>query len=86
MDERFFLFAEDTDLCYRTKAADWLVGYDPAARVDHVWGASTRQAPRRIRKQHAESLELYFRKHYPGRWLPNLALATLLRAHTLWAR
>jgi len=86
MDERFFLFAEDTDLCYRAKQAGWLVGYDPAARVDHVWGASTRQEPRRIRRLHAESLEWYFRKHYPGKRLTNLALATLLKAHTLWAR
>jgi N-acetylglucosaminyl-diphospho-decaprenol L-rhamnosyltransferase len=86
MDERFFLFAEDTDLCYRAKKAGWLVGYDPAARVDHVWGASTHQDPRKIRKLHAQSLEWYFRKHYPEKLLTNLALATLLRAHALWNR
>ena len=81
MDEDFFLFAEDTDLCFRAKTGGWLVGYDPSARVEHIWGASTRLQRDRSRRLHAASLYRYFRKHYPERRLANGLLSLLLRAH-----
>ena len=81
MDERFFLYAEDTDLCFRAKAAGWLVGYDPSVTVRHAWGESTRRWPRQTARMHAESLRYYFRKHYPNRRLANGVLGLALGAH-----
>jgi GT2 family glycosyltransferase len=81
MDERFFLYAEDTDFCRRAKRQGWLVGYDPAVAVTHLWGASTSQARRRSQRQHAESLALYFRKHFPERKWANVLVSGLLRGH-----
>lgn len=40
-DERFFIYAEDVDLCKRVKDAGWLVMYDPRVAVIHHGGAST---------------------------------------------
>jgi GT2 family glycosyltransferase len=44
-DERFFMFSEEADLCYRLRRAGWLVVFAPAARVVHVGGASTQRYP-----------------------------------------
>lgn len=41
-DEGYFMYAEDVDLCYRVQAAGWETWYQPAARVIHVGGASSR--------------------------------------------
>jgi N-acetylglucosaminyl-diphospho-decaprenol L-rhamnosyltransferase len=40
LDESFFLFAEETDWCYRFRAAGWRVVFCPEAEVVHVGGAS----------------------------------------------
>ena len=39
-DEDFFLFSEETDWCYRFRAAGWEVWFDPEAEFHHVGGAS----------------------------------------------
>ena len=40
LDESFFLFAEETDWCFRLRAAGWRVWFCPDAEVVHVGGAS----------------------------------------------
>ena len=40
LDEDFFLFAEETDWCYRLRRAGWHVWFCPDAEVVHVGGAS----------------------------------------------
>ena len=42
-DEDFFMFSEETDWCYRFRAAGWKVFFFPEAEFVHVGGASTRQ-------------------------------------------
>jgi GT2 family glycosyltransferase len=38
-DEDFFLFSEETDWCYRFRAAGWAVLFTPDAEFVHVYGA-----------------------------------------------
>jgi hypothetical protein len=40
LEESYFLYCEDTDLCARLRAAGWDVRYEPAATVHHEGGAS----------------------------------------------
>jgi GT2 family glycosyltransferase len=40
-DEAYFMYAEETDLCYRLRQAGWEVWYEPAAVVVHVGGGSS---------------------------------------------
>jgi N-acetylglucosaminyl-diphospho-decaprenol L-rhamnosyltransferase len=40
LDEAFFLFSEETDWCYRFRAAGWKVLFTPVADAVHVGGAS----------------------------------------------
>jgi N-acetylglucosaminyl-diphospho-decaprenol L-rhamnosyltransferase len=44
-DERFFMFSEELDWCWRFRRAGWTVRYTPAARVIHYGGRSTAQVP-----------------------------------------
>jgi GT2 family glycosyltransferase len=39
MDERFFMYAEETDWCYRFKANGWKNRFTPDAEIIHVGGA-----------------------------------------------
>lgn len=64
MDEGFFLFFEELDLCQRVKAAGWRIVYLPEAKVRHYWGASVKGVPERARRAQRESALRYFRKHH----------------------
>jgi N-acetylglucosaminyl-diphospho-decaprenol L-rhamnosyltransferase len=40
LDESFFLYCEDTDLCARLRSSGWDIRYEPRAVVHHEGGAS----------------------------------------------
>jgi GT2 family glycosyltransferase len=62
LDERFFMYFEDADLCRRARGGGWLVYYLPGVTVTHSAGGSTGSRPRAIWRLH-ESAFLYHRKH-----------------------
>ncbi len=64
MDEGFFLFFEELDLCRRLKAAGWRIVYLPDAKVRHRWGASVKQVPALAQQAHRVSAIRYFRKYH----------------------
>lgn len=64
MDERFFMYFEDADLCRRARDSGWLIYYLPQVEVLHHTGASSRDKPRAIWNLH-KSAFLYHRKHGP---------------------
>lgn len=41
LDERFFVYTEEVDWCYRTKKAGWNIYYTPVGEVIHLEGKST---------------------------------------------
>jgi N-acetylglucosaminyl-diphospho-decaprenol L-rhamnosyltransferase len=68
MDERFFLYWEDADLCRRLRDAGWHVVYLPAAVAVHRVGRSRRHARARSIRAFHHSAYLYFAKHRAGGW------------------
>lgn len=62
MDERFFLYCEDVDLCHRLRDAGHEVRYEPAAVAHHVGGASAERGT--TLPIYARSRVLYARKYY----------------------
>jgi N-acetylglucosaminyl-diphospho-decaprenol L-rhamnosyltransferase len=44
-DERYFMFAEDMDLCWRLQSKGWRVGIDQRGHVTHIEGASRKAVP-----------------------------------------
>ena len=77
MDERFFMYFEDADLCRRARKAGWLVSYLPQVEVFHHTGGSSRSQPRAIWNLH-KSAFLYHRKHGPHGPLHLYSLFVLL--------
>jgi N-acetylglucosaminyl-diphospho-decaprenol L-rhamnosyltransferase len=67
MDERFFLFLEDADICRRAAAAGWLLHYLPGPAIVHLGGRSfaarSGGATHHVSPERAHSLVYYFRKH-----------------------
>jgi N-acetylglucosaminyl-diphospho-decaprenol L-rhamnosyltransferase len=76
MDDRFFMYFEDTDLCRRAREAGWLVYYLPHIEVFHHSGASSGDRPRAIWNLH-KSAFLYHRKYGPHGPLGLYSLLTL---------
>jgi N-acetylglucosaminyl-diphospho-decaprenol L-rhamnosyltransferase len=66
-DERFFMFDEEIDLCYRTRAAGWKVVFRPDAEFVHVGGASTSRVWRRMYREQLRSHLRFLDKHYGPR-------------------
>jgi GT2 family glycosyltransferase len=42
-DERYFMFSEETDWCFRFRTAGWKVWFFPGAEAVHVGGSTTKQ-------------------------------------------
>ncbi|HYZ03483.1 MAG TPA: glycosyltransferase family 2 protein [Rubrobacter sp.] len=85
LDERFFMYFEDADLCRRARTAGWLVYYLPHVEIVHQTGASSSK-PKAIWLLH-KSAFLYHRKHgvhgpfgsYSAMVLAGLALRALAK-------
>ena len=65
-DERFFMFAEDMDLCWRVRERGWAVAALDEAVVTHVEGLSRRHASRAMIIAHHESALRFEAYHARG--------------------
>ena len=63
MDEQFFMYAEETDWCYRFKQTGWKILFTPTAEIIHLGGASSRQVKPEMTLQLRGSILLFFDKH-----------------------
>lgn len=84
MDERFFLYGEDKDLCIRATLRGGRIRVVPAAVVVHAGDASETPEPVKI-SHFLESQILYIRKHYrgSGKFFASLGLFTDACVRTL---
>jgi N-acetylglucosaminyl-diphospho-decaprenol L-rhamnosyltransferase len=48
LDERYFMYSEEIEWCWRIRRAGWAIWQVPAARVTHVGGAATGQFRHRM--------------------------------------
>ncbi|MFA5047528.1 MAG: glycosyltransferase family 2 protein [Patescibacteria group bacterium] len=62
-DEKFFMYMEDTDLCWRVKEMGHKVSLCSQARIIHLGGKSIDQ-DRQRRKYYFKSQNYFFYKHY----------------------
>jgi N-acetylglucosaminyl-diphospho-decaprenol L-rhamnosyltransferase len=54
-DEAYFMYLEDTDLCWRAHQAGWGIGFTGGAGVTHVQGLSTARHPYKMMVAHHRS-------------------------------
>jgi hypothetical protein len=78
LDERYFLYTEDVDLCAAVRAEGRLVRFSPEADVVHARGASRASAPGPAETAYRRSQLAFYQKHHPG-WAPLLAAYLKLR-------
>jgi len=71
MDEQFFMYYEEVDLCCRIKQAGLRVVFVPEAQIRHRGGHSAGQIPVKKRIMMLASLLKFFRKHR-GRFITAL--------------
>lgn len=74
MDETFFMYLEDADLCHRIRQLGWQVRYTPEAEVIHFGGGSVRSNAERSALEYRRSQLHYFKKHLGERELKALKL------------
>jgi N-acetylglucosaminyl-diphospho-decaprenol L-rhamnosyltransferase len=77
-DERFFLFSEETDLCWRLKRAGWRIAHMPCVTIRHY---ENDQSNSQLEAQAAYARMQFARKHFPrvGEYRSALALRYALR-------
>ncbi|MBI4199941.1 MAG: glycosyltransferase family 2 protein [Chloroflexi bacterium] len=64
LDEGFFFYYDDLDLCRRIARAGWHVYYVPQARVMHYWGATRAGHLPMVLREGRRSQLYFFAKHY----------------------
>ena len=68
LDERFFMYFEDTDWCYRLQEAGWINYYYPKTTILHYKRASSRHKPFRIIYEFHRAMALFYNKHYKSKY------------------
>jgi GT2 family glycosyltransferase len=81
LDERFFMYLEDVDLCLSLRTRGRLVLFVPSAEVRHLRGRSVSSNPE-LERRRRQSQMAYYRKHHP-KWAPVLRWYLLLRGRDL---
>ena len=66
LDERFYIYGEEIDLCWRIKQYGWRIIYLPEAEIIHYGKASSSQRRKEMFIQNYKSFYLFLKKHYPG--------------------
>ena len=64
LDERFFVYAEDIDLCYQARKAGWQVRFWPGVSIVHMGSSSADQVADKTFMLYRNELE-FFRKNQP---------------------
>jgi GT2 family glycosyltransferase len=63
-DERFFLYAEETDWQRRMRDGGWEIAFTPLVEVTHLGGASGASTKTETNRHFFDSLDRYERKHH----------------------
>lgn len=64
LDEDFFMYGEDIDLCYRIKEAGYKILYYPKAQITHYKGGSSKKKRTKIIYDFHQAMWIFYKKHY----------------------
>jgi GT2 family glycosyltransferase len=76
LDEKFFMYGEDIDWCFRIKAANWKVIYFSDAKIVHYKGASySKKQNKKLTYEFYRAMYIFYNKHYKEGypWITTLA-------------
>ena len=72
-DPRFFMYAEDVDLCAAVRRRGRSVLFSADPQVVHLRGRSAASAPDRVQRAYRRSQLAFYAKHHPA-WVPFLKI------------
>ena len=64
LDETFFMYGEDIDLCYRIKQAGWKIVYYGKSKITHLKGASSKKQKSKLIYEFYRAMYIYYKKHH----------------------
>ncbi len=81
LDEQFFMYGEDLDLCYRTQKGGYKVYYVHLTQIIHYKGESTRRSSLDETKIFYSAMKLFVKKH-----LSSSLLVEFILIFAIWLR
>ncbi len=69
LDERFFMYGEDLDWCYRIWQSKWKIVYFPGTQIIHYKGRSAEEAPFDNLRVFYNAMHLFVQKHFRKGWI-----------------
>lgn len=64
LDETFFMYGEDIDLCYRIKHEGWKIIYYGKSKITHLKGASSKKQKSKLIYEFYRAMYVYYKKHH----------------------
>ncbi|WP_405267471.1 glycosyltransferase family 2 protein [Methanobrevibacter sp.] len=64
LDETFFMYGEDIDLCYRIKEGGWKIVYYGKSKITHLKGASSKKQKSKLIYEFYRAMYIYYKKHH----------------------
>ncbi|WP_296873953.1 glycosyltransferase family 2 protein [uncultured Methanobrevibacter sp.] len=83
LDETFFMYGEDIDLCYRIKRGGWKIVYYGESKITHLKGASSKKQKSKLIYEFYRAMYIYYKKHHASEslfivnWVVYLGIALL---------
>jgi N-acetylglucosaminyl-diphospho-decaprenol L-rhamnosyltransferase len=72
LDESFWMYGEDLDLCWRSRARGWRTRYNADVQVLHLKGQSSKRRSLQCTFEFFRAMHLFYQKHYaphsPAAW------------------
>jgi len=83
LDERFFMYGEDLDWCWRVKEAGYKVMYYPKTTIIHHKGSASARASTKALYEFHRAMQIFFDLHYKNQYL---FLTRILVYLGIWTR
>lgn len=83
LDEDFFMYGEDIDLCYRIKENNYKILYYTEAAITHHKGGSSKKRRTKVIYDFHNAMWIFYKKHYYKKY--NFAITVLVYLG-IWAK